>query len=121
MWSSSISRTPSGKCITPSYVFSLDHHHIPPDITNLIMSQYTGFFLNVMAPKSGLRTGPIDAQRGVLQRDTLSPLFNIVLDSLMSTLSDPHIQSHGVLWRDSFTRSLWTQFADDAAVVCDNL
>jgi len=95
---------------------------MPPDITNLILPQYTGFFLNVTAPKSGLRTGPIHAQRGVLQGDTLSPLlFNIVFDSLMSTFSDPHIQSHGVLWGDGFTRYLWTQLADDAAVVCDNL
>src|SRR6266496_2563168 len=102
--------------------FSLAQHHIPPDITNLIMSQYTNFFITVTSSKSDLQTGPIHVQRGVLQGDTLSPLlFNIVFDSLMSSLSDSKIQSHGVLWGDGITRSLWSQFADDAAVTCGNL
>ena len=72
--------------------FSLAHHHIPPDVINIIMSQYTNFFLTVTSAKSGLRTGPIHVQRGVLQGDTLSPLlFNIVFDSLMASLSDSRI------------------------------
>jgi len=67
-------------------------------------------------------TGPIHVQRGVLQGDTLSPLlFNIVFDSLMSTLSVPRIQSLGVLWGDGVTRSMWAQFADDAAIIADSL
>src|SRR6266496_4027115 len=103
--------------------FSLSHHHIPPDVIDIIMSQYNNFFLTVTSAKSGLLTGPIHVQRGVLQGDTLSPplLFNIVFDSLMISLSDTGIQSHGVLWGDGVTRSLWSQFADDAAVTCDNL
>src|SRR6266496_101264 len=101
--------------------FALDHHHIPADVSSMIMGQYTGFFLNVTAAKTSLRTGPIHVQRGVMQGDTLSPLlFNIVFDTLMATLSDTKIQSHGILWGDGLTRSLWAQFADDAAVVCDN-
>ncbi len=100
--------------------FSLEHHHVPTDTINLIMSQYTNFFLNVSAARSNLNSGPVKVQRGVLQGDPLSPLlFNLVFDSLMSTLSNPQMQSHGVLWGDGLTRSLWTQFADDAAVVCD--
>src|SRR5712675_2005339 len=38
--------------------FSLQHHHVPADTINLIMSQYTGFYLNVSAGKSGLDSGP---------------------------------------------------------------
>ena len=34
--------------------FSLTHHHIPPDIINLIMSQYTDFFINVTSVRSNL-------------------------------------------------------------------
>ena len=102
--------------------FSLEHHHIPAETINLIMSQYSSFYLNVSAPKCSLNSGSVHVKRGVLQGDTLSPLlFNIVFDSLMSTLTDPQIQSHGVLWGDGLTRSLWTQFADDAAVVCGRL
>jgi len=102
--------------------FSLEHHHIPAEIINLIMSQYTSFYLNVSATNCSLNSGPVHVQRGVLQGDTLSPmLFNIVFDSLMSTLTVPQIQSHGILWGDGITRSLWTQFADDAAVVCGRL
>ncbi len=102
--------------------FSLEHHHIPAETINLIMSQYNSFYLNVSASKCNLNSGPVHVKRGVLQGDTLSPLlFNIVFDSLMSTLTDPQIQSHGVLWGDGLTRSLWTQFADDAAVICGRL
>jgi len=102
--------------------FSLAHHHVPSDVIGIIMSQYSDFFLTVTSSASGLYTGPIHVQRGVLQGDTLSPLlFNIVFDSLMASLSDVRIQSHGVLWGDGVTRSLWSQFADDAAVTCDNL
>ena len=79
--------------------FSLEHYHIPHEIVDLIMSQYTGFNLNVCFSKDRQRTCPIHVQRGVLQGDTLSPLlFNIVFDCLMSTISVPQIQSHGVLW-----------------------
>ena len=100
--------------------FSLEHHHVPTDTINLIMSQYTNFFLNVSAARCNLNSGPVKVQRGVLQGDPLSPLlFNLVFDSLMSSLSNPQMQSHGILWGDGLTRSLWTQFADDAAVVCD--
>ena len=101
--------------------FALREHHVPNETIELIMSQYNHFYLNVAAQSVGLLTGPIHVQRDVLLGDTLSPLlFNLVFDSLMSTLTDPQIQSHGVLWGDGYTRSLWTQFSDDAAVVSDN-
>jgi len=38
----------------------------------------------------------------------------------MSTISNPDIQSRGILWGDGFTKSLWAQFADDAAIISDN-
>ena len=67
--------------------FSLKHHHLPDEVIDLIMMQYTDFHLSVSASGSSLATGPIHVQRGVLQGDTLSPLlFNIVFDSLMLTL-----------------------------------
>ena len=49
--------------------FSLEHHHVPPDTINLIMSQYSGFYLNVSAGRSDLNSGPVLVQRGVLQGD----------------------------------------------------
>ena len=39
----------------------------------------------------------------------------------MATLSKPEIQSRGVLWADGTKRSIWTQFADDAAFIVDKL
>ena len=53
--------------------FSLTHHHVPSDVIGIIMSQYSDFFLTVTSAASGLHTGPIHVQRGVLQGDTLSP------------------------------------------------
>jgi len=54
-------------------------------------------------------------------KGTLSPLlFNLVFDSLMTTLLDPQIASRGVLWEDGVMQSLWMQFADDAAILSDN-
>jgi hypothetical protein len=85
------------------------------------MSQYSDFFVNFTSPQTDLCTGAIPVRRGVLQGDTLSPLlFNLVFDSLMSTLNRPETQCRGVIWGDGRTRSLWAQFADDAAVISDN-
>src|SRR5688572_20452247 len=38
----------------------------------------------------------------------------------MTTLNRSETQCRGVIWGDGRTRSLWTQFADDAAVISDN-
>jgi len=46
--------------------FALEHHHIPAENIELIMSRYSGYFLNVTARKCGLQTGPIYVQRGVI-------------------------------------------------------
>jgi len=59
--------------------FALEHHHVPAETIELIMSQYSGFFLNVSARKCCLQTGPIHVQTGVIQGYILSPLlFNLV-------------------------------------------
>jgi len=81
--------------------FSLEHHYVPGGIIGLIMMQFLDFYLMVATAASSLRTGPIHVQRGVLQGDTLSLLlFNTAFDSLTLTLSNPLIQSFGVLWGD---------------------
>jgi len=101
--------------------FALEQHHIPSETINLIMSQYTNFSVNFVNYKAKIQTKPIQIRRGVLQGDPLSPLlFNIVFDTLMSTLKKPEMKSTGILWGDGITRSFWTQFADDAAVICDS-
>ena len=79
--------------------FSLLHHHVPPQTADLIMSQYQAFHLNITAKNCTLQTGAIHVQRGVLQGDTLSPLlFNLVFNTLMTSISQPALHSHGVLW-----------------------
>jgi len=86
MSSSSISKMHLVRFTILLFGFALEHHHVPAETIELIMSQYnySGFFLNVPARKCGLQTGPIHFQRGVIQGDTLSPLLvNLVLDSLM--------------------------------------
>jgi len=101
--------------------FALRQHHVPDETTDLILSQYNGFFLNITSKGSNLKSHPIHVQRGVLQGDTFSPLlFNLVFDSLMSTLVNPQLLSNGVIWGDGKSQSLWTQFADDAAVIGDD-
>ena len=101
--------------------FALEQHHIPAETINLIMSQYSEFYVNVTSANSNIRTGSIPVRRGVLQGDTLSPLlFNLVFDSLMSTLNRPEVLCRGVLWGDGCTKSMWAQFADDAAILSDS-
>jgi len=38
----------------------------------------------------------------------------------MSTLVNPQLLSNGVIWGDKKSQSLWTQLADDAAVIGDD-
>ena len=84
--------------------FALEYHHVPTETINLIMNQYSDNFVTVCNSKAEISTGSIPVCRGVLQGDTLSPLlFNLVFDTLMSTLNRPEIQSRGVLWGDGVT------------------
>jgi len=39
--------------------FALNHHHIPDNTINMIMSQYMCFHLNIAAKNCELHTGPI--------------------------------------------------------------
>jgi len=98
--------------------FALRQHHVPDETTDLILSQYNVFFLNITSKGSNLKSHHIHIQRGVLQGETLSHLlFNLVFDSLMSTLVNPQLLSNEVIWGDGKSQSLCTQFADDAAVI----
>ena len=101
---------------------TLADHHIPSNVINLIMNQYTGFFTSIMSSARGDLSTPILVRRGVLQGDTLSPLlFNLAFNSLMLSLKQPELNSLGILWGNGSVRSLWSQFADDAAITCDSL
>jgi len=46
--------------------FALTQHHVPDDTIELILPQYNGFFLNITAKGSDLKSPPIHVQRGVL-------------------------------------------------------
>jgi len=44
--------------------FALEHDHLPAETIELIMSQYSGIFLNVTARKCGLQTTLFDINTG---------------------------------------------------------
>jgi len=46
--------------VHPSLIrFALRHHHVPDETTDLILSQYSGFFLNITSKGSNLKSPPI--------------------------------------------------------------
>src|ERR1043165_9216265 len=102
--------------------FALEQHHVTEPTIQLILSQYSAFCVNIKVPDCDISSGPVLVKQGVLQGDTLSPLlFNLVFDSLMSSLKRPELKNCGILWGDGNIRTAWTQFADDAIVISGTL
>ena len=63
----------------------LDFHHIPHELRELILEMYRDFYVTIGT--MGYTICPIKLERGVLQRDCLSPLlFNLCLNTLIQTV-----------------------------------
>ena len=94
----------------------LDFHHVPDDVTNLILSQYSEYFISIFTSK--YNTHPINVQRGVLQGDCLSPLiFNLCVNTLVVSVKSMEVNCLGYVFADGLLPRHWFQFADDTAIV----
>ena len=102
---------------------SLKYHHLPNIFTDIFNSIYDG--AQVAISVNDQWTNQIRVQRGVLQGDPSSPIiFNLCFNSLMKTLTQPHLMSLGYKISESREKSRsvsWLQFADDATVISGDL
>ena len=71
-------------------VEALKIHHVPDNIITLITSLYTDYTISIITDT--FMTSPINAQRGVLQGDSLSPLlFNLIVNTLINTIKSEKV------------------------------
>ena len=100
---------------------TLDHHHIPSQIRNLIKFIYTDYAISVSGCDK--LTPPIAVKRGVLQGDPVSPLlFNLCFNPLMKIIEKTEYQQCGYLWGPTanLKSRAWLQFADDTAIIANS-
>ena len=62
-------------------------------------------------------TSPIKVQRGVLQGYSLSPLFNLIVNTLINTIKSEKVECIGYVYNGALSPKHWFQFADDTAIV----
>ena len=92
----------------------LEFHHVPRPVADLIISQYTDYFISIFT--KDYITHPIRVQRGVLQGDCLSPLiFNLCVNTLVESIIE--VKCLGYVFAEGLSPRLWFQFVDDTAIV----
>ena len=95
---------------------TLEFHHIPMEIRNMVKDMYTGFFTAVAT--ESFVTEFIYVGKGVLQGDCLSPLlFNMVINTFIQRIKSDKFEQIGYKFIIFMSPRHWYQFADDAAVV----
>ena len=78
----------------------LRFHSIPSHIKELIDKVYQDFCISIAT--KGFVTKPVIVQKGVLQRDSLSPLlFNMCVNTLITTIKQKSVEGLGYHFADA--------------------
>ena len=101
-------------------VSTLEYHHVPQYIIDIIVDIYDGFTTSV-ATKDYI-TPAIKLEKGVLQGDCLSPLlFNMIFNTFIQSLEkSDELRRMGYVYHKILNPKNWFQFADDAVAVTSN-
>ena len=101
-------------------VSTLEYHHVPQRIIDIIADIYDGFTTSV-ATKDYI-TPPIKFDKGVLQGDCLSPLlFNMIFNTFIQSLEkSDELKQLGYVCHKILNPKNWFQFADDTVAVTSN-
>ena len=101
-------------------VSTLEYHHVPQHIIDIIVDIYDGFTTSV-ATKDYI-TQPIKFEKSVLQGDCLSPLlFNMIFSTFIQSLEkSDELKQMGYVYHKILNPKNWFQFADDAEAVTSN-
>ena len=101
-------------------VSTLEYHHVPQHIIDIIVNIYNGFTTSV-ATKDYI-TPAVKFEKGVLQGDCLSPLiFNMTFNTFIQSLEkSDELKQMGYVYNKILNPINWFQFADDAVAVTSN-
>ena len=92
------------------------HHHIPPEISEIIKNLYTNFFTCVST--SEYATESIHFGRGVLRGVCISPLlFNLIINTFIQHTKQNEYEQLGYKFSKYFSPRHWYRFVDDASVI----
>ena len=95
---------------------SLEYHHIPSDIREIIKIVYTDFKTCIVT--DDYTTPTITVTKGVLQGDCMSPLlFNVVINTFIQYVKKDHFSQLGFKYFQYLLPKHWMQFADDAVAI----
>ena len=96
---------------------SLEYHHIPSDIREIIKIIYTDFKTCIVTDDY-TTTPTITVTKGVLQGDCMSPLlFNVVVNTFIQYVKKDHFSQLGFKYFQFLIPKHWMQFADDAVAI----
>jgi hypothetical protein len=101
---------------------TLQYHHVPKEIIDLIDDIYTDSMISIAHDDENTKFVPVE--RGVLQGDPCSPLlFNMCFNPLMKMVTQEKYEQLGYMWGPTaklHSRS-WLQFADDTALISHDI